>query len=139
GRGTRRRRPPFPSRGHRASVGVFAEQCAEFKPYPRQAVGGNAAVILNARRNVPVTVGYGFSVGRTAADAAVYCSVFRVCDATDRELLARSRRYGAVTVSAVRDQVNSVLDPSAGNLITASLMHASRLVGSDTLYEFNRG
>src|SRR5207249_1527495 len=47
--------------------------------------------------------------------------------------------YGAVTVSAVRDQVNSVLDPSAGSLITASLLHASRLVGSDTLYEFNRG
>jgi len=133
------RQPAFFSPRHTASLGVFAERRSEFKAYTRQAVGGNAAVILNARRNVPVTVGYGFSVGRTTADAAVYCSVFRVCDATDRELLARSRRYGAVTVSAVRDQVNSVLDPSAGSLITASLLHASRLVGSDTLYEFNRG
>ncbi|HYT99165.1 MAG TPA: outer membrane protein assembly factor, partial [Gemmatimonadales bacterium] len=133
------RQPAFFSPRHTASLGVFAERRSEFKAYTRQAVGGNAAVILNGRRNVPVTLGYGFSVGRTTADAAVYCSVFRVCDARDRDLLARSRRFGAVTISGVRDQVNSVLDPSAGSLVTASLMHASRLVGSDTLYEFNRG
>ena len=133
------RQPAFFSPRHTASLGLFAERRSEFKAYTRQAVGVNAGVTLNARRNVPVTVGYGFSVGRTTADAAVYCSLFRVCDATDRDLLARSRRFGAVTISGVRDQVNSVLDPSAGSLITASLMHASRLVGSDTLYEFNRG
>src|SRR5207248_11171814 len=111
----------------------------ESKANRGQGCGGTGAVRLTARRNVPVTLGYGFSVGRTTAPPAVYCSVFRVCDETDRGLLARSRRFGAVTVSGVRDRVNSVLDPSAGNLITASLMHASRLVGSDTLYEFNRG
>src|SRR2546422_10771463 len=33
----------------------------------------------------------------------------------------------------------SVLDPTAGGVVTASLTHSSRLVGSDTLYEFNRG
>src|SRR6266576_2847741 len=49
----------------------------------------------------------------------------------------RRSEFNAYTRQA--DRVNSVLDPSAGNLITASLMHASRLVGSDTLYEFNRG
>src|SRR5213593_1575947 len=133
------RQPAFFSPRHTASLGLFAERRSEFKAYTRQAIGVNAAVTLNARRNVPVTLGYGFSVGRTTAPPAVYCSVFRVCDETDRGLLARSRRFGAVTVSGVRDRVNSVLDPSAGNLITASLMHASRLVGSDTLYEFNRG
>jgi len=133
------RQPAFFSPRHTASLGLFAERRSEFKAYTRQAIGVNAAVTLNARRNVPVTLGYGFSVGRTTAPPAVYCSVFRVCDETDRGLLARSRRFGAVTVSGVRDRVNSVLDPSAGNLVTASLMHASRLVGSDTLYEFNRG
>src|SRR2546426_1146153 len=133
------RQPAFLSPRHTASLGLFAERRSEFKAYTRQAVGVNVGITLNARRNVPVTLGYGFSVGRTTADAAVYCSLFRVCDATDRDLLARSRRFGAVTISGVRDHVNSVLDPSAGSLVTASLMHASRLVGSDTLYEFNRG
>ncbi|HEY6807447.1 MAG TPA: BamA/TamA family outer membrane protein, partial [Gemmatimonadales bacterium] len=37
------------------------------------------------------------------------------------------------------DQVNSVLDPTRGSLITVNLMHASRYVGSDPFYEFNRG
>src|SRR2546426_621705 len=133
------RQPFFLSPRHAASFGVFAERRSEFKAYTRQAVGGNLAVTLNARRNIPVTVGYGFSYGRTTAQPAVFCSVFRVCDAGDRALLESSRRFAAVTVSGVRDQVNNVLDPSGGSLVTVTVMHASRLVYSDTLYEFNRG
>jgi outer membrane protein insertion porin family len=133
------RQPMFFSPRHAATLGLFAERRAEFKAYTRQAIGLNAAVTLNARRRAPVTLGYGVSVGRTTADAAVYCSVFRVCDARDRDLLAASRRFAALTISGVRDQVNSVLDPSAGSLVTAAITHASRLVASDTLYEFNRG
>src|SRR5256712_1523711 len=102
-------------------------------------MGGNIAATLNARRTVPVPVGYGLSYGRTTAEPAVFCSVFRVCDAQDRALLESSRRVAAVTVSGVRDRVNNVLDPSGGSLVTVTLMHASRIVYSDTLYEFNRG
>src|SRR5207245_10043527 len=123
---------------HAASFGMFAERRSEFKAYARQALGGNLAVTRNARRNIPVTVGYGFSYGRTTAQPAVFCSVFRVCDAGDRALLESSHRFAAVTVSGVRDQVNNVLDPSGGSLVTVTVMHASRLVYSDTLYEFNR-
>ena len=133
------RQPAFLSPRHTASLGVFAERRSEFKAYTRQAVGLNAAVTFNARRNIPATLGYGFSVGRTTADPAVYCAVFTVCDSTDRARLASSHPFGAVTISAVRDRTNSVLDPSAGSVVTAALLHASRLVGSDTLYEFNRG
>src|SRR3989441_821978 len=133
------RQPTFFSPRHSASFGVFAERRSEFKVYTRQAVGANFGVTLNARRNVPVTLGYGYSLGRTTADPAVYCSVFRVCDERDRALLASRRPFAAVTVTAVRDQINSPLDPSEGSLVSVALMHASRLVGSDTLYDFNRG
>jgi outer membrane protein insertion porin family len=133
------RQPTFFSPRHTARLSVFAERRSEFKTYTRQDVGLNPALTINARRNIPVTVGYRYSVGRTTADAAVYCSVFRVCDEMDRSLLASSRRFAAVTVSGVRSRVNSVLDPTNGGLVTVGLMHASRFVGSDTLYEFNRG
>src|SRR5213079_1146533 len=63
----------------------------------------------------------------------------RLCDASEQAFLANRRRFGAVTISGVRNQTNSVLDPTAGGIVTASLTHSSRLVGSDTLYEFNRG
>jgi outer membrane protein insertion porin family len=133
------RQPTFFSPRHTARVGVVAERRSEYKTYTRQDVGLNVGVTINARRNIPVTVGYGFSVGRTTADAAVYCSVFQVCDQADQASLARERRFAAVTVAGVRNQVNSILDPTRGSLVSVGLMHASRFVGSDTLYEFNRG
>ena len=132
------RQPAFLSRAHTASVGLFAERRSEFRRYTRQAVGGNVEVTFNARRWVPVTVGYGYSVGKTDAKAAVLCSLFRVCTDSSRAFLRNRRAFGAITVTAVRDRVNSPLDPSQGSLVTATLLHASRLVGSDTLYEFNR-
>jgi len=133
------RQPAFLSPRHTASFAVYAERRSEFKAYTRQAIGTNLAVTFNARRSVPVTVGYSYSVGRTTAEPVVYCSVFRVCNDSDQVFLANRRRFGAVTISGARDRVNSVLDPSEGSLVRVSLVHASRLVLSDTLYEFNRG
>jgi outer membrane protein assembly factor BamA len=131
--------PAFLSPRHSASLGVFAERRSEFKIYTRQSVGANTAVTFNARRAVPVTVGYTFSYGRTTASDASFCSLFRVCDSLDRKTLRDPRRFAAVTVSVVRDRVNSVLDPSEGSLVTVNLMHASHHVGSDPFFEFNRG
>src|SRR5213079_1628492 len=133
------RQPAFLSPRHTASVALFAERRSEFNAYTRQAVGANLAMTFNARRNIPVILGYGYSVGRTTAAPAIYCQLFRLCDASEQAFLSNRRRFGAVTISGVRNQTNSVLDPTAGGIVTASLTHSSRLVGSDTLYEFNRG
>ncbi len=131
--------PAFLSPRHAASVGLFAERRSEYKAYTRQAIGANVALTLNARRNVPVTLGYGFSLGHTSAEPAVFCSLFRVCADSDRAILSARRRFAAVTATAVRDRANSVLDPTEGSQITLSLEHTSRVVGSDPFYEFNRG
>jgi outer membrane protein insertion porin family len=133
------RQPAFLSPRHTASFAVFAERRSEFRTYTRQAVGANLAVTLNARRDVPVTVAYSYSVGRTTADPAVYCQRFLLCNESDQVFLANRRPFGAITISGVRARVNSVLDPSAGSVTQVTLVHASRYVLSDTLYEFNRG
>jgi len=133
------RQPAFLSPRHTASLAVFAERRSEFKAYTRQAVGANVAVTVNARRDVPVTLSYGYSVGRTTADPVVYCTRFLLCNESDQAFLANSRPFGAITISGVRARVNSVLDPSAGSVTQVTLVHASRYVLSDTLYEFNRG
>lgn len=132
------RQPAFLSPAHTATVGLFAERRSEIQIYTRQAVGMNADVTINARRKIPVTIGYGYSVGRTDAEPQVYCSVFRLCDSASQVFLRDRRGFGAVTVTVVRDRVNNPLDPSAGGLVTATLLHASRLVGSEAPYEFNR-
>lgn len=131
--------PYFFSPRHTASVGVFGERRSEVEAYTRQAVGATAAITFNARRRIPIGLSYTFSVGRTTADPASYCSVFRLCDAPDQAFLRDKRRFAAVTLTGARSKVNSVLDPSTGSVVQATLEHASRIVGSDPFYEFNRG
>jgi outer membrane protein assembly factor BamA len=133
------RQPAFFSRAHTASFGLFAERRSEFRIYTREAVGVSADVTLNARRALPVTLGYSYSVGRTTAAAAIYCSIFRVCTDSSQAFLRNRRPFGALTMTLIRDRVNNPLDPTEGSLVTASLLHASRAVGSKKPYEFNRG
>ena len=133
------RQPAFLSRSNIGTIGLVAERRSEFGIYTRQATGGNADVTVNARGAAPVTFGYSYSYGRTSASDAVFCVLFRLCDSTSRSFLRDPRSFGAVSVTLSRDQVNNVLDPSEGSLITATVLHASRLVGSGSLYEFNRG
>ncbi|HYK82489.1 MAG TPA: BamA/TamA family outer membrane protein [Gemmatimonadales bacterium] len=133
------RQPAFLSPSHAASFAVYAERRSEFKVYTRQAVGLNVALTFNARRALPITLGYSYSLGRTSASPADYCSVFLVCNSADQGfLLGTTQRFGAITLSAVHGQVNSVLDPSAGSVVQANVLYASRYVLSAAPYEFNR-
>jgi outer membrane protein insertion porin family len=133
------RQPMFLSPRHSASLALFGERRSEYKVYTRQAIGANVAVTFNARRDVPVTVGYSYSVGHTTADPASFCRFLTLCNVADQSFFTKSRAFGAVTITGVRGRVNSVLDPSVGSLMQVTLVHASRYVLSDTLYEFNRG
>ncbi len=129
----------FFSPRHTASLGVFAERRSEFSAYTRTQIGSNIGVIFNARRRVPVGVAYGISVGRTAADPAVFCSVFSVCDLATQATLETQRRFASLTVTASERTEDFALDPTSGGHVGITLMHSSRILGSDRLYEFNRG
>lgn len=130
--------PAFPGSRQATSVGVFAERRSELLVFTRVAVGANLSVIFNARGGLPITLGYGYSVGRTTAQPAIYCSAFRICSSSDQAFLSNKRAFAAVTAGVVRDRVNSPLDPTAGSLFTLNVVHSSRYVGSDPFYEFNR-
>lgn len=132
------RQPVFLSPRHSASVGLFAERRSEFHAYQRNAIGFNVGVTVNARRTVPVTVSYGYSVGRTQAQDAVFCSQFNACTAQDRLPLQDRRAFASVSLAALRDRTNSPVDPTRGNIVAVTLTHASKVVGSDAGYAFNR-
>jgi outer membrane protein insertion porin family len=133
------RQPAFLARSNVGTLGLLAERHSEFTVYTREAIGGNADLTFNARGRLPVTLGYSYSFGRTQASAGVYCSFFRVCDATSQEFLRQRHGFGAVSLTLVRDRVNNLLDPSEGRVSTVNLVYASRLLGSDSPYEFTRG
>lgn len=131
--------PTFLSPAHTASIGVFAERRSEFKTYTRTQVGTNLGVTLNARSRVPVNVSYGYSVGRTIAVPGVLCSVFTVCTDSAQSFLAQRRPFASLTLNAALRTENFALDPTTGGHVGLTLLHSSRLLGSDRLYEFNRG
>ncbi|HTY05257.1 MAG TPA: BamA/TamA family outer membrane protein [Gemmatimonadales bacterium] len=131
--------PSFLSSRNTANLTILGERRSEYNAYVRQDVGANVGVVFNAHRDVPVSLSYGFSVGRTVARPIVYCEQFLVCDDSDQTFLANPRRFAAVTATAAKNDVNSVLDPSQGSQFTVTVTHASRVVGSDPFYEFNRG
>ena len=133
------RQPAFLSKSHLLTLGFAAERRSEFGIYTREAIGGNLDVTFNPRSRLPVTVGYSFSVGSTTASDAVYCSLFRLCDEASRKFLRDPRQFGAVSVIVTRNRTNSLLDPTEGSLLTASVLSASRLFGSQPPYEFYRG
>ncbi|MGE5803849.1 MAG: outer membrane protein assembly factor [Gemmatimonadota bacterium] len=133
------RQPAFLSKSHLLTLGYAAERRSEFGIYTRQAIGGNLDVTFNPRSRLPVTLGYSYSVGRTDATDGIYCSLFRLCDEASRKFLKELRQFGGVSVVLVRSRVNALLDPTEGSLMTVSVLHASRLVGSQPPYEFNRG
>lgn len=131
--------PTFLSPSHSASIGVFAERRSEFKTYTRIQVGANAGATFNARRRVPLGLVYGYSVGRTEATDAGFCSVFNVCDDSTLRSLRDPHPFASLTLTAALRSEDFTLDPTRGGHVGMTLLHASRLLGSDKLYEFNRG
>jgi len=132
------RQPAFLKRAHVLTLGFVAEKTSEFGVYTREAIGGNVDMTFNARSRLPFTLGYTYAVGRTTASDAIYCQLFRLCDESSRKFLRDRRQFGAVSASIVRERVNNVLDPTFGSVTTVSVLHASRAVGSQPPYEFNR-
>ena len=130
--------PTFLSPSHSASIGVFTERRSEFMTYTRVQVGGNVGVTFNARRRVPLGLTYGYSVGRTDATDAAFCSLLNVCDDSTLRSLRDPHPFASLTLTAVLRTEDFALDPSRGGHVGVTLLHASRLLGSDRLYEFNR-
>ena len=131
--------PAFLSAAHTASIGVFAERHSEVQTFARTQVGTTFSLTLNARRRVPVGITYTYSVGRTDADPAVFCSVLNACDDSTQRFLNTRRPFASLGVAAALRTENNPLDPISGGHVGVTLLNSSRFLGSSSLYEFNRG
>jgi outer membrane protein insertion porin family len=131
--------PAFLSPSHTASIGVFAERHSEVRTFARTQIGTTFSMTLNARRRVPVGVIYTYTVGRTEADPAVFCSVLNACDDSTQRFLNARRPFASVGVTAALRTENNLLDPVSGGHVGVTLLNSSRFLGSSSLYEFNRG
>ena len=132
------RQPAFLRQPHVLTLSLFAERRAEPHAYVRTSIGGNLGATFYARGRTPVALTYGYSLGSTAAEASVYCSVFQACTLADQQFLRERRPFAGLVFTAARRRVDSPLDPSQGTTASATFMHSSPLLGSDPFFEFNR-
>lgn len=118
---------------------LYSERRSEFKAFLR-----TTPVALGLSRSwprglrVPLTMSYNLEYGRTQAQPALFCAAFNLCTEEDRRRVEEFRRVAVLGASAVRDRANDPVEPTSGTILRLDARHASRLVGSDPLQQFNQ-
>jgi outer membrane protein assembly complex protein YaeT len=126
------------ARRNALTVSAFGERRSEFKAYERQGLGGSVAMSFGLGRDIPLTVAYRLSYGRTIADPATFCTFFDRCEQSTVSQLQERRREAAIVVTLARNHANSPIDPTSGDIYSVEFTHASPAVGSDALIVFNK-
>jgi outer membrane protein insertion porin family len=132
------RRHAFLASQNTLSLTVFSERRSEYAVYLREDVGAQIAVTRETPRQIPITLSYRISHGKTQANQVSFCQFFNACVADDVAQLRERRVLTTLTLSAVRQRVNNELDPTRGSLITAEATVSSRFLGSSSLQQFVR-
>lgn len=131
--------PTVFSAGRSATVSVSAERFSEFQAFVRDAIGFNLSLTQQTRWNIPITVSYSLSYGKTVADDAVFCSILNVCRTQDAAVFKRDRVKSTTGALLVRDRTNSPINPTRGTMLTLEGRFAGEATGSDGQIEFAKG
>jgi len=121
------------------TVTLYSERRSEFKAFLRTtpiAIGLTRGWAW--RRGTPVTASYNLEYGRTAAQPALFCAAFNLCTEEDRARVVEYRRLAVFGLSAERGSTDDPVEPTRGLVARVDARHASRIVGSDPLQQFNQ-
>jgi outer membrane protein assembly factor BamA len=119
-----------------AAVSLSAERRSEINTYLREAVGVNLALTRQTGIDLPITLSYSLTRGRTSADAASLCAVLGLCTADARQLVDTARIQSTIGLGVVRTRTNSAINPSRGNQLAMDLRLSDEVLGSDSLAQF---
>lgn len=132
------RRHAFLASQNTLSLTLFSERRSEYAVYMREDVGAEVAVTRETPQQIPVTLGYRVSYGKTQANQVSFCQFFNACVADDVAQLRERRVLTTLTLSAIRQRLNNLLDPTRGSQISAEATVSSRFLGSSSLQQFVR-
>jgi outer membrane protein assembly factor BamA len=118
---------------------VYSQSVSEYNAYRRTtAIGGVASVVWRSATRTPVNLSYSMDLGRTEAQPALFCALFNLCDAEERRRVEKTQRLAILSLSATRDNSNSLLSPTRGSIIRVEARHSSPFILSDTALQFNK-
>ena len=118
---------------------LYTQSVSEYNAYRRTtAIGGVASVVWRAATRTPLNLSYSMDLGRTEAQPALFCAVFNLCDAEERQRIEKTQRLAILSLSATRDNSNNVLSPTRGSIVRVEARHSSPVILSDTALQFNK-
>ncbi|MFL5557699.1 MAG: outer membrane protein assembly factor [Gemmatimonadaceae bacterium] len=118
---------------------VYTQRVSEYNAYLRTtAIGGVASILWRGLTRTPVNLSYSMDLGRTEAQPALFCAVFNLCEAAERERIQKTQRLAVLSLSVTRDNSNNLLSPTRGSVLRFEARHSSPLVLSDTGLYFNK-
>jgi len=121
------------------TITVYSQRVSEYNAYLRTtAIGGVASLAWRGLSRTPVNLAYSLDLGRTEAQPALFCAVFNLCQAAEREQIQKTQRLAVLSASVTRDHSNSLLSPTRGSVIRLEARHSSPAIFSDPGLQFNK-
>jgi outer membrane protein assembly factor BamA len=118
---------------------LYTQRLSEYNAYRRTtAIGGIASQIWRARTRTPVNLSYSMDLGRTEAQPALFCAVFNLCEAAERERIERTQQLAVLSLGITRDNSNSLLSPTRGSIIRLETRYSSPLILSNRDLQFTK-
>ncbi len=118
---------------------LYTQRLSEYNAYRRTtAIGGIASETWRARTRTPVNLTYSMDLGRTEAQPALFCAVFNLCEAAERERIERTQQLAVLSLGVTRDHSNSLLSPTRGSIIRLEGRHSSPAILSNKDLQFNK-
>jgi outer membrane protein insertion porin family/translocation and assembly module TamA len=77
-------------------------------------------------------------LGRTEAQPALFCAVFNLCEAAERERIERTQQLAILSLAVTRDNSNNLLSPTRGSIVRLEGRHSSPLILSNKDLQFNK-
>jgi outer membrane protein assembly factor BamA len=86
----------------------------------------------------PINLTYSMDLGRTEAQPALFCAVFNLCEAAERERIERTQQLAVLSLAITRDNSNNLLSPTRGSIIRLEGRHSSPAILSNKDLQFNK-
>ncbi len=121
------------------TITLYTQRLSEYNAYRRTtAIGGVASLVWRGQTRTPVNLSYSMDLGRTEAQPALFCAVFNLCDAVERERIQQTQRLAVLSLAITRDNSNSLLSPTRGSIVRLEARHSSPVILSDSGLQFNK-
>jgi outer membrane protein insertion porin family/translocation and assembly module TamA len=122
------------------TVTVYTERRSEFQAFLRDTpIGVIGSVQRGADGRLPQSFSYQLEYGSTFSSPAFFCAVFNVCEPDAQQRLLDPNRLAVAGWSVTRNRADDFSNPSRGSVMRFEFRHASKVIGSSTDQQFNRG